>query len=181
MAYSTPLTAVANATLTAAQWNASVRDNILETAPAKFTAAGRIFVSTGTNAGAERAIESNTVATFQTSASTSYGALATAGPAVTLTTGVRAITIITTGCTNTSSGNGVHTLAAIAISGATTSAADDTRAASMESGVADIGARVTAVHMYTTLTGGSNTFTLQYRVISGTGGWDNRHIVVIGL
>jgi len=39
MAWFTPLAGVSTATLTAAQWNASVRDNLLETAPAKATSA----------------------------------------------------------------------------------------------------------------------------------------------
>ena len=61
MAWTTPLTAVSNTALTAAQWNASVRDNLLMTAPALATTTGRHFVSTGANTIAERAISSNSV------------------------------------------------------------------------------------------------------------------------
>lgn len=50
MAWTTPLTAVSGSILTAAQWNASVRDNLNETAPAKATTADRMFVTTGPNA-----------------------------------------------------------------------------------------------------------------------------------
>lgn len=44
------MTAVANAALTAAQWNTHVRDNLMETLPAKVNAARQIGLSTGPNA-----------------------------------------------------------------------------------------------------------------------------------
>src|SRR4249919_3869016 len=102
MAWSTPLTAVANATLTAAQWNASVRDNLLATAVALATTAGSHFAVTATNTLAERLTQTNTVATSETTASTSYTALATAGPAITATTGVLAIVAVTARSENSS-------------------------------------------------------------------------------
>lgn len=43
------MTFVSNAVLTAAQLNTHLRDNLLETAPAKATAPGRFIVSTGLN------------------------------------------------------------------------------------------------------------------------------------
>ena len=49
MAWTAPMTAVANAVFTAAQFNTHVRDNLLETAPAKATTTGGYFVATGTN------------------------------------------------------------------------------------------------------------------------------------
>lgn len=50
MAWSAPATAVANTFLTAAFWNTQVRDNLLETAPAKAAAAGDSFYATAANA-----------------------------------------------------------------------------------------------------------------------------------
>lgn len=49
MAWTAPGTAVGNTLLTAAFWNTHVRDNMLETAPAKATQAGQIFHATGPN------------------------------------------------------------------------------------------------------------------------------------
>jgi hypothetical protein len=180
MAWSTPLTAVSNATLTAAQWNASVRDNLLETAPAKATAAGRLFVSTGANAIAERVPTVARVETSQSTSSASFVDLATVGPAVTVTTGTRALVFISAGMTNS-----VATGAAAmgyAVSGASTIAATnatDLRADSPGTSEVD---RATSVSMLTSLTAGSNVFTAKYRVGSGgTATFDAREIMVIPL
>jgi len=49
VAWSTPLTAVSGTVLTAAQWNASVRDNLLETSAAAVTTAGDMTRADGAN------------------------------------------------------------------------------------------------------------------------------------
>lgn len=54
MAWTAPRTWSTGETVTAAHMNAHVRDNLLETAPAKATTDGGIFVATGANALAER-------------------------------------------------------------------------------------------------------------------------------
>jgi len=87
MSWTAPLTAVATASLSAAQWNASVRDNLLETAPAKATAAGQVFVATAANAIAARTPSSNLITTIETTTSTTSGVLPTAGPSVSVVTG----------------------------------------------------------------------------------------------
>jgi hypothetical protein len=91
------MTAVAGSTFSAAQFNQYVRDNLNETAPAKATAAGQFFVATGANAIAARTPTSATVATSETTTSTSYADLATVGPAATVTTGVAAMVFIKSG------------------------------------------------------------------------------------
>src|SRR6266568_2548959 len=103
MAWTTPLTAVANATLTAAQWNASVRDNLNMTAPALASAAGQIFASTAANTIAVRVPTGAYVSNLGTDASTSYGDLTSAGPAVTVATGAKAIVAIACGLWNSAS------------------------------------------------------------------------------
>lgn len=180
MAWTTPLTAVANATLTAAQWNASVRDDLLETAPAKATTAGRIFVATGANTIAERAISANAIATQQSTTSTSYTNLATTGPAVTVTTGANAIAFISGLLSNNTST--AFALASIAVSGATTVAASDSNSLNWQpSSATSSGVRATAVAYYTSLTPGSNTFTMQYRASAGTATFQDRVLTVMGL
>lgn len=176
MAWTTPPTAVAGTFLTAAQWNAGLRDNLLETAPAKATTSGRIFVSTGANSIAQREIKSDTVLTQQTGGLTSYGNLATAGPQVTITTGLAALVFTSAQLEN--SGNG-STWASYGVSGATTDAVTDERAIFNQSG-STFGGRFGVSNLHT-LTAGSNVFLVQYRVSSGTGTFDDRKIIVMAL
>src|SRR5215217_4239281 len=91
MAWSTPLTAVDGAILTFGQWNASVRDNLLETAPAKATATGTYFVGTGTNSIAQRTITEANQVNSTTTTSTTYVNLDAGTPAVTVVTGTKAM------------------------------------------------------------------------------------------
>lgn len=181
MAWSTPLTAVANSALTAAQWNASVRDNLLETSPAKATAAGRIFVSTGANAIAERVIDQVTNTDSGTTSSTSFTDLTgtAVGPSVTVTTGTRALVWFS--CQMGNSGTNAVTQAAVAVSGATTLAADNTKDLYIDGLGGGQAIRAGIVELFTGLTPGSNTFTLKYRVGSGTGTFYDRAIGVIAL
>lgn len=179
MAYSTPLTAVSSTALTAAQWNASVRDNMLETPAAKFTTAGRIFVSTGANAGAERAIESNTVSASQTTTNTSYTNLATTGPAVTVTTGTQALVIGEAFMSSNSIGQ--KSWISCAVSGATTRAASDTIAHEFQVYGSNAEHRGTFASLLKFLNAGSNTFTMQYKVSAGTTTFQDRELIVIAL
>lgn len=177
MAWNTPLTAVANTALTAAQWNASVRDNLLETAAAKATTEGRIFVASGANAIVERAILGGIVETSQTTTSTSYTNLATAGPAVAVTTSGSAFIFINADVQNTLANTSSH--ASFEITGATTSAAIDQRSIRGES-VAN-GAVSACRSTLNAVTPGGNTFNMQYRVSAGTGTFQRRRMQVIAL
>lgn len=185
MAYSTPLTAVSNATFTAAQYNASDRDNMLLTPAALATVAGQLWVSTGVNAGAMRLPTGATIATSETTASTSYVDLATVGPAVTVTTGTQAIVFVTCGLNNNTTGGSSR--ADFAVSGATTRAAGNTTAVIHGVALANVGSRKTAVTMLspalgTGLTAGSNTFTMKYTQSgAGTGTFNDRHLAVLPL
>lgn len=184
MAYSTPLTAVSNATLTAAQWNASMRDNMLETFPAKATAANQIAVSTGVNAIAVRTPTITNITTAQaftpvagTFADITAG---TVGPQIpNLTTGTKAIVMFGAELSN-STGTG-SAIMGYAVSGASSIAASanvTVRNQSSNSGDAN---RAFSIDM-PTLTAGSNTFTAKYT--SGSGGAilaANRTIVVFPL
>jgi len=179
MAYSTPLTAVSSTALTAAQWNASVRDNILETPAAKFTTAGRIFVSTGANAGAERAIESTTVSTSQTTTNTSYTNLATTGPVVTVTTGTRALVFGNAFMSSNSIGQ--KSWISCAVSGATTLAASDIISGEFQAYGSNAEYRGGFATLFKALNAGSNTFTMQYRVSAGTTTYQDRELTVVAL
>lgn len=182
MAWSTPLTAVSNSQLTAAQWNASVRDNLLETAPAKATAAGQIFVATGSNVIAARTPTTARIATGQTTTSVnSFGDLATVGPTVgPILTGSAAIVIMSASMENGTGGGGA--IMGYAVTGASSIAADNSKALRHRSGTASQANRASTVAFETGLTPGSNTFTAKYTTpTGGTATFTDRELLVIPL
>jgi hypothetical protein len=126
--------------------------------------------------------DSAEVTTEQSTSSTSYTDLATSGPAVTVTTGTKALVIVTSLVQNNLSGYGVR--ASYAVSGATTIAAADKFATLIRS-TGEAGRqiqRASAAFMVENLTAGSNTFTMKYNVESGaTGTFSNRQITVIDM
>jgi hypothetical protein len=119
-----------------------------------------------------------TVATGQTTTSGTYTDLATAGPAVTLTTGTKALVIVTCQLSNDAS-LGLASMG-FAVSGSTTIAAAQTTSLSGR-GSADFITQASAVYLVT-LTAGSNIFTAKYsRLTAGTSTFTNRVITVIDM
>ena len=118
------------------------------------------------------------VATNQTTSSTSYTDLATAGPAVTLTTGTKALVVVSCGLYNSAANS---TCMGFAVSGATTIAAADASAIEIGGSNGTVFVAASRALLLTTLTAGSNVFTSKYRVSGGTGNFYNRAIVVIDL
>ena len=175
MAWTNPIT-FTSSVLTAAQLNTHLRDNLLETAPAKATAANRIFVSTGANSIAQREIVEDFLSNSETTTSTTFTDLPNVGPQVTVTTGTKALVFTTSQCSNSGTGSSV---ASFGVTGATTDVATDTRAV-IQDGVAGGSTRATTVTLMT-LTAGSNVFTLKYRVSSGTGTFQRRRLQIIAL
>lgn len=179
MAWTTPLTAVANATLTAAQWNASVRDNLNETAAAKASTAGSLFVATGSNVLAERTPTADQVLTGETTGSTSYGDLTTPGPAVTVTTGTQAIVTVTARVNSSTATRVGHM--DFEVSGASSRSATDDTAMRYEVAASDAEGRQSAVTYESGLTAGSNTFTAKYRHNVGAVIFSHRSLLVMPL
>lgn len=175
MAWTSPMTFVANSVLTAAQLNTHLRDNLLETAPAKATVSGSLFVGAGANQIVERAIVSDYVAASQSTTSTTYTDLTTVGPQVTVTTGAQALIFLYGSAINTGVG---ASLISIDITGASTISAVDNDSVGSS---AATGFRATSVYMQTGLTPGSNTFTAKYRVGSGTGTFQDRRLTILPL
>lgn len=178
MAWTAPMTFVANTVLTAAQLNTYVRDNLLETAPAKATTAGSLFVGAGLNQIVERSIVSDYVAASQTiTGTTSYSDLATVGPQVTVTTGAQALMFLYCSALN----NGTtSSLMAVDITGASTISASDNVSVGSS---ASTGFRATSVYMQTGLTPGSNTFTAKYKTgnAANIGTFQDRRMTVLPL
>lgn len=176
MAWSTPLTAVSNAALTAAQWNASVRDNLLETAVAKATQSGSYFTGTGVNTLAERVAASSSVSTTETTTSATYTDLTTPGPAVTATSGTRALVFTMAYLINNTVN--ANSYMSVEVSGSSTLAPNDAQAIAHTS--ATVGAQVAcSAAMMFVLTAGSSVYTAKYRVSSGTGSFANRRMTVM--
>lgn len=175
MAWTAPMTAVANSVFTAAQFNQFVRDNLNETAPAKATQVSSIFVGNGVNSIVERLPDVDNIATSETTASTSYADLATVGPTVTATTGTRAMVFVR--CAMENSGTGPSFMS-FEVSGATAIAANDAFAIEIN-GLAVTRWRLGTMYMVSSLTAGSNVFTAKYKVGSGTGTFLSRQLAVL--
>lgn len=190
MAWTAPLTAVTNATFTAAQFNASIRDNLLETMPGKATVANSIFVGTGTNGIAARtparALDDPTLSGLTVS-STTYINPSGLGPAVSVVTGTTALVTIATEADSTSgvASNTQDLRCAYAISGATTVTPTDAR------GIGAVGLwwdttlskaiGLEGTFLQTGLTPGTNTFAMNMKVSAGTGFFANNRIMVLPL
>jgi hypothetical protein len=120
--------------------------------------------------------ETSTVATSESTSSTSYTDLTTVGPAVTVTTGTKALVIVSwSGFVNV----GITGYMGYAVSGSTTIAATDNTAQWKAAGGNMTGnfSRASVV----TLTAGSNTFTAKYKAQGGSASFANRDIFVINL
>lgn len=179
MAWTAPMTAVANAVFTSSQYNTHVRDNLLETAPAKATVAGTYSIATGPNSIQERVPTTAEVNTNEGTSTTTYTDLATPGPSVTVTTGTKAIVWFNSQVVNSSAN--VETYATVEVSGATTISADDSWAICQDGAPASQFWGFGTTTMFTTLNSGSNTFTMKYRVSAGTGTYRRRNIIVLPL
>lgn len=185
MAWVTPPVFTSGAGLTAAQLNILSGD-LNETAPAKSTGVGRIFVGTAVNAIAARQIIAGIpVVAAETTVSTTYTDLATVGAFCSgVTTGPGAIVVMSGKIqNNTASGN---SFMSYAITGATTLAASDDLAIGYAPTTA-AGSWVMASGLFfldpftSDITAGSNTFTAKYRVNAGTGTFAERKMFVIPL
>lgn len=187
MAYTTPLTAVALSPLTAAQWNASVRDNFLETGPAKATAAGRLLVTTAAGAIAERVPQvQRIVGGGQSTTLATFTDLTTVGPTcANVLTGTAAIYIVSAFIQNNSAGQGGYM--GVAVSGASSIAADSNRALRIMSGAIGENSKQSYAGMFfpasgNGLTAGANTFQAKYSVVAtGQATFDERELIIIPL
>lgn len=179
MAWTSPMTATANSAFTAAQFNTHVRDNLLETAPAKATAAGQYFLSTGTNAIAARTFGFNTVGTSESTTSSSYTDLNTAGPSVTVTTGTTALVLVSAQAQQATAN--VAMRIGVAVTGATSRAADDSSEWLADGAPAAQPISWSRHRVFTDLTAGSNTFTLKYKTTTSTATFAERELFVMAL
>jgi hypothetical protein len=113
------------------------------------------------------------ITNYESTTSTSYTALSTAGPEVTLTTGTKALVVVSSFLGNRAS-------MSFDISGASSFSAADTKAVQTNGDANPIIA--SGVYLMTGLTAGSNTFTAKYRSANGSSApFQNRNIAVIDM
>lgn len=180
MAWTTPRTFTAGSSLSSADLNLYLRDNMLETMAAKATEEGGIFCASATNEISERLTKRSEVLAAETTTSFSYTDLATSGPAVTITSGSGGA-ICWFGSLLDNNTSGFSANMSVTITGAAAAAAaapaDDDRALVGGGSGQDI--QSSQVIFYDGLTAGSNTFTCKYRVSGGgTGTFRRRRLVV---
>jgi hypothetical protein len=123
------------------------------------------------------------VGTKQNTTSSSYTDLTTSGPAVTLTTGTKALVIVSFEGTNRAANRSAWM--SFAVSGATTVAATDTNALKITQSTLDWEPfRASSATLVTGLTAGSNTFTAKYRsdtITTCTADFAYREILVVDM
>lgn len=177
MAWTAPATAIAGGVVGSALFNAAVRDNLNETSTAKATQVSSWFPASGVNALAERVpVQANTQGSSTTTA-TSYGNLADGvTTSVSVATGNRALVSIYANFSNSPGGSSSRSWMSFDTSGATTVGAIDFLSIDHSF---NGGMRWGATFLITSLTPGTNTFTLRYRVTAGTGTFSVRRIAVI--
>ena len=175
MAWTAPMTFTDGVPLTAAQLNTHLRDNLLETAPAKASTPGSLFVTTGPNQISERqfihALGSQVVSTSSTSYENVEG-----GPSITVETGTSALVWISAGVMNSNTVN--QSLMSVAVSGATSIEAVDQISIRLSG---DRWQNTANFHVFHDLQPGENTFTAQVRVSAGTGTFMQRRLTVLPL
>jgi len=177
MAWTAPMTFVANTVLTADMLNTYLTNNLLETETAKATSSGSWFIGDGPNKIVERIPQfANISAAEDRAAAMSYGDLETVGPTVTVTTGSRAIIMMSASLVNHTGAN--TTLMTYQVSGATTIAASDNRALIVDGVTADMNNQRGQIMFEETLNPGENTFTLKYQAPNNPATISNRFIGV---
>jgi len=143
-------------------------------------AKGRVTaISTGSSpTGSYGNVDGANVNTIESTNSTSYASLTTAGPSVTLVTGTSAYVTISAVASRVDPGAGNTAFLSFAVSGGTTVAATDANSTIASAPGSGYGLPMNRRLKITGLTPGSNTFTLKYRVDGATFNFLNRSIVV---
>lgn len=147
-------------------------------------AAGKTFKSNGVSTlplWVDASPSTATVATTETTTSTSYTDLATAGPAVTIAISAIGKALVHIGAELHNNTTPDLSFMSFAVSGATTVAAADSVAIYLtkQTSLSDPTAKFGASFLVTGLTAGNNTFTAKYRASAGTARFSRRDITVV--
>ena len=183
MAWTAPVTWIDGSVLTSAQLNTFLRDNLLETAPAKASHNGGLgggyFTTVGKNLIAERSINSSTLGAFtQSTSSNDWGDLATKGPGVTTITGKKALVFFGGAISHNSNDGGAAI--SVEVNGATEISASDDWALYWNRTL-DSFTEWMRYYLFHDLTPGENTFVLKYKASGGVANFSTRKLVVLPL
>lgn len=178
MVWNAPKTWASNDVLTALDMNTYLRDNMNLTCPAVAEKENQYFVAAGENIVAAREYGYRYFDAVESTTSTSYADLGTFGPSVEVETGpggAICMWAVQVGSVSATS------LVSVEITG--DAAGDSDAAAADERALTATNAVYQAMNVvyYTDLTPGTNTFTLKYRVSSGTSKFRRRRILVLPL
>ena len=121
-------------------------------------------------------VDGATIATTETTTSSTFTDLATAGPAVTAITGARALVYLGAAFDNNDAAG--TSLMGFDVSGASSVAASVVDSVSSQG---TNGLRAGGWFLVTGLTPGSNVFTAKYRTATGTAEFSGRRIIVVPL
>lgn len=180
MAWTSPMTAVANTPMTAALYNNNVRDNLRCEAPYLTGSVSDTFVVRSSHTIVSTPIQFATVTTSQTTTSTSFTDLATVGPTVTITgvLGQQAMVWISAEVDNNTAN--LQSWATVEVTGASTYTASSERSAVTRDGLsANSPVQYMATYLFDPIARGSSvTFTMKYKVGGGTGTFANRRMAV---
>lgn len=184
MAWSTPLTVATDDLLSAAEYNQYIRDNLMETAPAKASSPGNIFTTVGRNQIVERVMASADIPTLESTASSSYGDLDTPGPTISLACRA-AVILFSARMRNTNSASGKGAYVSVDVTGAKLQPATDEWAISTSGLGSSNPVRLSGMFPFNGDSNADNrfTFTLKYRCQTGypSAQFDMRNITVFPL
>lgn len=121
------------------------------------------------------------VATSESTASTSYTQLTTTTDQVTVIIGANGVALVVISATLSNATSGDNAFMSFAVSGATTTAANDNMSIQSLSPTGTQIFGLGGTFLVTGLSSGSTTFKAEYRVPNGTGSWLNRRIGVVPL
>lgn len=176
------MTAIAGSVLTAAQMNTFVRDNLIETMPAKAVLPGSYFVTTGWGEVAARFAAGSNDDNQVTVTATSFDNPESGppGPSVTAVTGPMAL--VGYKCQFQIASATTRIEMGYEVSGDTSIEASLVNSLGYsKAGTTALWWRMGAVDLATDLTPGTNTFTLKYNVAAGSGMVVYRHLWVLPL
>ncbi len=193
MAWTTPKLWTNGETLTAADLNTYLRDNMLETEAAVAYTPGALIMATGANKIEERqwyiaTLETNSVESIAgTNPASTYFDLDTVGPVVTCKTGTAALIITSMQSSSDKASTAFDfnhvASAAVKVSGATSITALASNTAMHNGQGNDAVQQFSCMSYIDNLNPGTNTFTMQYRCFpnGNTASFQNRTLIVLPL
>lgn len=172
MSWTVPITFVDNTVLTSSQMNTYLRDNMLETMPARATTAGSVFVTQSRNQIAERIPTDGYVDTTENIIDSDDYVDVGKGPSVSVQTGTSALIFLSCSTNHTTSGSQMG----YSVSGATEIEASNQQAVMIQSTINNVAC---GVIFQSGLNPGLNTFTAKYGMTkSGTATFLLRRLAV---